>query len=384
MKIAILAGELSGDILGAGLMAALQDRFPQARFEGVGGERMIAQGCHSRYPLEKLSVMGLTEVVKHLPELLRIRRALYRCFAADPPAVFIGIDAPDFNLPLERRLHARGIPTVHYVSPQIWAWRQGRVRKISRSVDLMLTLLPFEEAFYRRHAVPVRYVGHPLADEIPLQTDQPAARKTLGLPAAGPWLALLPGSRMGEAQRLGPLFIATARWLRARRPQLRFIIPAATAGIQRYLAEQLAELGDDLPVTLVEGDSRLVMTAADVVLLASGTAALEALLLKRPMVVAYRVAPFTAWIAARLIKISRYSLPNLLAGRDLVSELIQENATPAKLGGAVLELLDNPAARTRQVTEFRSIHQLLRRGASQQAAAAIAELLAQPPGGAGG
>ena len=383
MKIAILAGELSGDILGAGLIAALQDRFPQARFEGVGGERMIAQGCHSRYPLEKLSVMGLTEVVRHLPELLRIRRALYRCFAADPPAVFIGIDAPDFNLPLERRLHARGIPTVHYVSPQVWAWRQGRVRKISRSVDLMLTLLPFEEAFYRRHAVPVRYVGHPLADEIPLQVDRRAARKTLGIPEAGPLLALLPGSRMGEAQRLGPLFIETARWLRARRPCLGFIIPAATAGIQRYLTEQLAAPGDDLPIMLVEGCSRLVMTAADVVLLASGTATLEALLLKRPMVVAYRVAPFTAWIAARLIKISRYSLPNLLAGRDLVSELIQADATAEKLGGAVLELLDNPAARARQVTEFSSIHQLLRRGASQQAAAAIAELLTQPPGTGG-
>lgn len=383
MKIAILAGEMSGDILGAGLIAALQDRFPQARFEGVGGERMIAQGCHSRYPLEKLSVMGLTEVVRHLPELLRIRRALYRCFAADPPAVFIGIDAPDFNLPLERRLHARGIPTVHYVSPQVWAWRQGRVRKISRSVDLMLTLLPFEEAFYRRHAVPVRYVGHPLADEIPLQVDRRAARKTLGIPEAGPLLALLPGSRMGEAQRLGPLFIETARWLRARRPCLGFVIPAATAGIQRYLTEQLAAPGDDLPVMLVEGCSRLVMTAADVVLLASGTATLEALLLKRPMVVAYRVAPFTAWIAARLIKISRYSLPNLLAGRDLVSELIQADATAEKLGGAVLELLDNPAARARQVTEFSSIHQLLRRGASQQAAAAIAELLTQPPGTGG-
>ncbi len=383
MKIAILAGELSGDLLGAGLIAALQDRFPQARFEGVGGERMIAQGCHSRYPLEKLSVMGLTEVVRHLPELLRIRRALYRCFAADPPAVFIGIDAPDFNLPLERRLHARGIPTVHYVSPQVWAWRQGRVRKIGRSVDLMLTLLPFEEAFYRRHAVPVRYVGHPLADEIPLQVDRRAARKTLGIPEAGPLLALLPGSRMGEAQRLGPLFIETARWLRARRPCLGFIIPAATAGIQRYLTEQLAAPGDDLPVMLVEGCSRLVMTAADVVLLASGTATLEALLLKRPMVVAYRVAPFTAWIGARLIKISRYSLPNLLAGRDLVSELIQADATAEKLGGAVLELLDNPAARARQVTEFSSIHQLLRRGASQQAAAAIAELLTQPPGTGG-
>ena len=383
MKIAILAGELSGDILGAGLIAALQDRFPQTRFEGVGGERMIALGCHSRYPLEKLSVMGLTEVVKHLPELWHIRRALYRYFAADPPAVFIGIDAPDFNLPLERRLHARGIPTVHYVSPQVWAWRQGRVRKISRSVDLMLTLLPFEEAFYRRHAVPVRYVGHPLADEIPLQVDRRAARNTLGIPEAGPLLALLPGSRMGEAQRLGPLFIATARWLRARRPCLGFIIPAATAGIQRYLTEQLAAPGDDLPVMLVEGCSRLVMTAADVVLLASGTATLEALLLKRPMVVAYRVAPFTAWIGARLIKISRYSLPNLLAGRDLVSELIQEDATAEKLGGAVLELLDNPAARARQVTEFSSIHQLLRRGASQQAAAAIAELLTQPPGTGG-
>nr|MDQ2695803.1 lipid-A-disaccharide synthase [Pseudomonadota bacterium] len=225
MKIAMVAGEVSGDLLGGGLVAALKARYPHARFEGIGGERMQEQGFDSLFPLEALSVMGLVEVLRHLPELLRIRRTLYRRYRAEPPAVFIGIDAPDFNLPLERRLRAAGIPTVHYVSPTVWAWRQRRVHAIARSVDLMLTLYPFEADFYREHRLPVRWVGHPLADEIPLHSDRAAARQALNLPADGPLVALLPGSRGGEVQTLGPLFVDTARWLRAQRPALRFVMP---------------------------------------------------------------------------------------------------------------------------------------------------------------
>ena len=380
MRIAIVAGELSGDFLGAGLMVALRKHYPNACFEGIGGKRMLAQGFNSLFPLEKLSVMGLIEVLRHLPELLQVRRTLQQQFLTDPPAVFIGIDAPDFNLTLERRLRAAGIPTVHYVSPQIWAWRQKRVRKIARSVDLMLTLLPFEAAFYRDHQVPVRYVGHPLADEIPLKSDPVRARQALGLATTAeasrsPLLALLPGSRMSEVQALGPVFVDTAVWLQTQRPQLGFIMPVATIRIRQYMLATLGARAPDLPITLVEGQSREAMTAADAVLLASGTATLEALLLKRPMVVAYKVAPLTAWIAARLLKISYFSLPNLLAGRELVREFFQSSVTPDKLGPALLALLDDPGMCSRLQAEFTMIHHQLCCNANVRAAAAIAELL---------
>ncbi len=379
MYIAIVAGELSGDLLGAGLITALKTRYPQARFGGIGGPGMIAQGFQTLVPMERLAVMGLVEVLRHLPELLRIRRQLYRRLLADPPQVFVGIDAPDFNLGLECRLRDRGIPTVHYVSPSVWAWRPWRVRKIARAVDLMLTLLPFEAAFYRDHGVPVRYVGHPLADTIPPRSDARMARRSLNLelPAEATVIALLPGSRMGEVGRLGPVFLETANWLHARRPGLHFLIPAATLRLYEALAALRSEHAPALPLTLVQGQSREVMTAADVVLLASGTATLEAMLLKRPMVVAYRVAPVTAWIARRLVTISHFALPNLLAGRELVPEFIQQAATVASLGPAVLCWLDDAIAREGLVAEFEALHTQLRRDASQQAAAAIAELLGQ-------
>jgi lipid-A-disaccharide synthase len=377
MKIAIVAGELSGDTLGAGLIAALREHYPEACFEGIGGERMLAQGLTSLFPLEELAVMGLVEVLARLPVLLRIRRGLEQRFTARPPAVFIGIDAPDFNLPLERQLRAGGIPTVHYVSPQVWAWRQRRVRKIAHAVDLMLTLLPFEVAFYQDHQVPVRYVGHPLADAIPLQCDRLAARAALGLPVAGTRLALLPGSRLSEVRRLGPLFVEVAGWLHNRRPELSFIIPAATDRIHAYLAAWLASRAPHLPVRLMAGRARTVLAAADGVLVASGTATLETALLKRPMVVAYQVAPSSAWLARRLLTVSRFALPNLLAGKDLVPEFIQEAATVEKLGTAMLAWLDDPPARARLEQEFTALHQLLRCDASRQAAAAIAELLQQ-------
>lgn len=377
MHIAMVAGELSGDLLGAGLIAALRDHYPHARFSGIGGPEMLAQGFQSVAPLERLAVMGLVEVLRHLPELLRIRRQLDRFWLTDPPQVFVGIDAPDFNLGLERRLRARGIPTVHYVSPSVWAWRPWRVRKIARAVSLMLTLLPFEAAFYQDHGVPVRHVGHPLADAIPRRSDPLLARRSLNLewPAEATVVALLPGSRLGEVSRLGPVFLETARWLHARRPDLRFLIPAATPRLHEVLTALCDHYAPALPLTLVRGHSRAVMAAADVVLLASGTATLEALLLKRPMVVAYQVAPATAWMAKRLLTVSHFALPNLLAGRELVPEFIQDAATVANLGPAVLRWLDDAEAREALVAEFDALHGGLRRDASQQAAAAVAELL---------
>jgi len=375
MHIALVAGEPSGDLLGAPLIAALKQHFPHARFGGVGGPGMIAAGLHSWVPLERLAVMGLVEVLRHLPELLNIRRQLYRRFLADPPAVFIGIDAPDFNLGLERRLRILGIPTVHYVSPSVWAWRRWRVRKIARSVDLMLTLLPFEAAFYQDRGVPVRYVGHPLADMIPRRSDPDLARRSLSLdlPEAARIVALLPGSRVGEIRRLGPLFLETAQWLHARRPNLHFLLPAATPPLRDRLEAMRSELAPDLPLTLLQGHSREALTLADVALLASGTATLEAMLLKRPMVVAYRVAPVTAWIARHLLTVSHFALPNLLAGRELVPEFIQDAATVANLGPAVLRLLEDAASRQALTMVFDALHDELRRDASQQAAQAIIE-----------
>ena len=377
MHIAIVGGELSGDLLGAGLIAALRAHDPQLRFIGIGGPAMLAQGFQTVAPMERLAVMGLVEVLRHLPDLLALRRQLYQQFSADPPLAFIGIDAPDFNLGLERRLRAHGIPTVHYVSPSVWAWRPWRVRKIARAVDLMLTLFPFEAAFYQKHGVPVRVVGHPLADAIPLRSDPAVARQALGLPALeeAPVIALLPGSRLGEVNRLGPLLLDTAVWLNARRPELRFVLPAATPRLYEVLAEMRTERASALPLTLVQGQSREVMAAADVVVLASGTATLEAMLLKRPMVVAYRVAPMTAWLARRLVRISHFALPNLLAGRELVPEFIQEAATVENLGPAILRWLDEPLARERLTAEFDALHRELRRDASRQAADAIVELL---------
>ena len=377
MRIALVAGELSGDLLGAGLITALKERYPHAQFVGVGGPVMIGQGLESWTPLERLAVMGLVEVLRHLPELFCIRRQLIERLLADPPAVFIGIDAPDFNLGLERQLRVHGIPTVHYVSPSVWAWRPWRVRKIARAVNLMLTLFPFEATFYQQQGVPVRYVGHPLADEIPLYSDAGEARQALGLslPAGTCVVALLPGSRRGEISRLGPLFLETARGLFARRPDLHFLLPAATPQLYEVLESLRLEQARDVPLTLTQGHSREVMAAADVVLLASGTATLEAMLLKRPMVVAYRVAPVTAWIARRLVNIPHFSLPNLLAGRALVPEFFQEAATAANLGAAVLHWLDDTAAGAALAAEFTALHIQLRRDASQQAAAAVIELL---------
>jgi len=374
MRIGIVAGESSGDLLAAGLIGALKRRIPGAVFEGVAGPRMVAQGCTALFPADKLAVMGLVEVLSHFREISAIRRHLLQHFRNHPPDVFIGVDSPDFNLPLERKLRAAGIPTVHYVSPTVWAWRQYRVRGIARSVDLILTLFPFEADFYRDHQVPVSFVGHPLADMIPLRPDRGAARAQLGLPQDVAVVALLPGSRVGELERHADSFVETVRWCLERRPDVRFVAPLATAETRRIFEAALQRHGQ-IPVSLLDGQSREAMTAADAVLLASGTAALEALLLKRPMVVTYRLAPLTYWIARRLLKIPYCSMPNLLAGRQVAPEFIQDAATPENMGQAVLEYLEHPEEVAPLEEIFTEIHGLLKQGANEKAARAVLKLL---------
>ncbi|VXB32466.1 MULTISPECIES: lipid-A-disaccharide synthase [unclassified Pseudomonas] len=369
LRVALVAGEASGDILGSGLMQAIKQRYPDAEFIGVGGARMEAEGLKSYFPMERLAVMGLVEVLGRLFELLGRRRQLARDLIAAKPDVFIGIDAPDFNLGLELKLRRAGIKTVHYVSPSVWAWRQKRVLKIREACDLMLTLFPFEAQFYDEHQVPVRFVGHPLADAIPQQADRAAARETLDLPQDEPVVALMPGSRGGEVARLGELFLDAAIRLRALRPGIRFLLPCATPERREQLEQMLA--GRDLPLTLLNGRSHEALAACDAVLIASGTATLEALLYKRPMVVAYRVAPLTYRILKRLVKSPYISLPNLLAERLLVPELIQDAATPEALAQAVAPLIDGGQVQTEG---FDVIHRALRRDASLSAADAVLKL----------
>ena len=371
LRIALVAGEASGDILGAGLMRALKAQHPAVEFIGVGGPLMQAEGLTSYFPMERLSVMGLVEVLGRLRELLARRKKLVADLIDAKPDVFIGIDAPDFNLNIELKLRQAGIKTVHYVSPSVWAWRQKRVLKIREGCDLMLTLFPFEARFYEEKGVPVRFVGHTLADAIPLQADRAAARAELGLPD-GPLVALMPGSRGGEVGRLGSLFLDTAQRLRALRPGVRFVMPCASAQRRAQLEELLA--GRDLPLTLLDGQSHLALAACDAVLIASGTATLEALLYKRPMVVAYRLAPLTFWILKRMVKSPYISLPNLLAQRLLVPELLQDDATVEALAQTLSPLIEDGEEQTRG---FDEIHRTLRLDASNQAADAVLNLIGQ-------
>ncbi len=371
LRIALVAGEASGDILGAGLMRALKAQHPAVEFIGVGGPLMQAEGLTSYFPMERLSVMGLVEVLGRLRELLARRKLLIQTLIEEKPDVFIGIDAPDFTLNIELKLRQAGIKTVHYVSPSVWAWRQKRVLKIREGCDLMLTLLPFEAKFYEEKGVPVRFVGHTLADTIPLQADRAAARAELGL-AEGPLVALMPGSRGGEVGRLGALFFDAAERLMALKPGVRFVLPCASPQ-RRAQIETLLE-GRSLPLTLLDGQSHLALAACDAVLIASGTATLEALLYKRPMVVAYRLAPLTFWILKRMVKSPYISLPNLLAQRLLVPELLQGDATPEALAQTVLPLIDGGEEQTRG---FDAIHRILRRDASNQAADAVLTLIGQ-------
>ena len=373
--IALVAGEASGETLGAGLLRALKEVHPDAEFIGIGGPRMQAQGLISQVPMERLAVMGLVEVLGRLRELLRIRRDLVAFLKQRQPDVFIGIDAPDFTLGVEQRLREAGIPTVHYVSPSVWAWREKRVLGIRQSTDLMLTLFPFEEEVYRKHGVAVRCVGHTLADDIPLVPDRNAARQALGLAEDVSVIALMPGSRNGELRKLGLLFLQTAAWCLQQRPDLQFILPCANPDRRQQMEAILADSGLQLPVTLLEGQGHEALAACDAVLIASGTATLEAMLFKRPMVVAYRMASLTFKILKRLVKVGHVALPNLLAGREVAPEFLQDDATPEAMGQALLARLGATPEREQTEAVFMELHQMLRRDADRSAAAAVLELL---------
>ena len=379
----LVAGEASGDQLGAGLITALLELFPGARFAGIGGPRMSAAGMQVWHPAEKLSVMGLVEVLAHLPRLLAVRRDVYKRTLQNRPVVFVGIDAPDFNLGLERRLKRAGIRTVHYVSPSVWAWREKRAAKLGRSADLVLCLFPLEPAIYARHGVDARFVGHPLADAFALAPDQAGARRELGLPLDVPVLALLPGSRLGEIRRLGADFLDAAALILQQLPQLHIVAPMANtacrAAFQRILDDSaLSPQPAALPcVQVIDGNAHQAMIAADAVLLASGTAALEAMLAKRPMVVAYRLAPLTYRIVKllRLMRTNVYSLPNILAAKPVVTELMQDACTPAALSTALLPSLRSRTLPQDTLTTFQRLHGELRGDADRRAAAAVAELI---------
>jgi len=374
LRVAIVAGETSGVLLGAGLIRALRARVETLHVEGIGGPQMIAAGCRTLYPMERLSVMGLVEAAGRYLQLVPVRRRLARAWKANPPDVFIGIDAPDFNLRLEYFLRQAGIPTVHYVSPSVWAWRRYRVHKISRAVDRMLTLFPFEEAFYRAHDVPVSFVGHPLADEIPMESDRIRACDALGISASGKVVALLPGSRMSEVKYLAETLIYAAKWLHQRHQHLDFILPVADELTGTYIRNEIVRCGGEPHITVIEGQSRTAMAAADVVLLASGTATLEALLLQRPMVITYRTHPLTYQIMKAMFHVPWVGLPNLLAGKAVAPELLQAEATPERLGAAVLDILENPQRQEESLEIYRSLHEQLRRDASARAAEAVLEV----------
>jgi lipid-A-disaccharide synthase len=392
---ALIAGELSGDLLGAALIKSLRALHPGARFYGVAGSRMIEAGCEAIASIETLSIMGLAEVLPALPRLFRLRAELIEHLTTrDRPDVVIGIDAPDFNLGLEKRLRQRGLRTVHVVSPTVWAWRRGRVRGIVAAVDLLLCLFPFEPPFYAREIErqalekPVagelprrrfqaRYIGHPLANELDASVTVEQARAALGIKTEGPVLAVLPGSRGSEIEYLSEPFVKAAAWLRVRVPGLRFVTPIAKPALRERFAQAIATHAPQLDWTLLEGQSREAMRAADAVLLASGTATLECLLLGRAMTVAYRGSPITAWLMlkAGLLKTQYVSLPNLLSAKPSVTELLQDAATPERIGEALLPLLRDPAARQIQLDQFDAVRTELRRDAGSAAADAITDLL---------
>jgi lipid-A-disaccharide synthase len=392
--IALIAGEDSGDQLGADLIVALRQRYPQARFVGIGGARMQAQGFESWYDIRELSLFGFSEVIMHLPRLLRLRKALVARLLDARPAVVVGIDAPDFNLGVEQRLKKAGLLTVHYVSPSVWAWREKRAEKIGHSANRVLCLFPMEPAIYARHGIDARFVGHPLADRFALVSDRVGARDFLQLPQQAPILALLPGSRPSELARMGRTFIDAASRVAAALPGLRVVIPAANPQVRARLEALLAAGSRDAsaPLLLLDGHAHEAMLAADVVLLASGTATLEAMLAKRPMVVGYRVAPLSYRIARamKMLKTDVYALPNILARASglgeglLVPELMQDDCTAEKLAGATLDLFRNSERRGMIVAAFEQLHRDLRGGldgnAADRAATAIAELMQQPHG----
>ncbi|WP_394176608.1 lipid-A-disaccharide synthase [Thalassotalea litorea] len=375
ITFAIVVGEHSGDTLGAGLMAALKQRYPDANFVGIGGPKMLKQGFDSLFAMEELAVMGIVEVLGRLKRLLHVRKTLVQHFTNNPPDVFIGIDAPDFNLGLEQRLKDKGIKTIHYVSPSVWAWREKRIFKIDKATDMVLALLPFEKQFYDKHQVACTFVGHPLADDIPMHSDKSAARQELGLDREAKYLAIMPGSRGSELQRLLPDFLATAKLLQEKHPQLKFVAPLINDLRLAQFEQIKAECAPQLPVTAIVNQTQQVMTASDCLLTASGTVTLEGALVKRPMVVAYKFQQLTFWLGRRLVKLKWFSLPNLLANKPLLPELLQSDVTPENLANEVEPLLY--ADQKMLIDEFTKIHQTLKQDASARAADAVELVLNQ-------
>ena len=376
LRIAMVAGEPSGDVLAAGMVGELKRLYPDAIIEGIGGPNMQAQGFHSLFDMETLSVMGLVEVLSHLPAILKVKKALLAHFSNNPPDIFVGIDAPDFNLRVEKELKAKGIKTMHYVSPTIWAWREKRVHKIAKAAGRVLGLFPFEQQVYDKYDVPYTFVGHTMADSIALTPDQQASRKTLNLPIDKPVLAVLPGSRRGEVDTLLPIFIKTMEKIAAQRPDVEFVIPAANTHRLEQINGMLKEannVSERLPIHVTEGTSRDAMIASDVILLASGTATLEAMLCKRPMVVAYKLSPITYKIMQRLYKAPFFALPNLLANEALVSELLQDDVNPDTLSQQALTYFDSD--NTDLISRFTDLHHTLKCNADKTAAQAVVEEL---------
>lgn len=375
IRIGLVAGEASGDLLGAGLIKSIRKRVPQAQFEGVAGPAMTAAGCEVLEPAESLAVFGLIEPLKEIPRLLRLRRSLVRRWCNNRPDVFVGIDAPDFNLGLELRLREHGIKTAQYVSPSVWAWRQYRVRKVARAVDAVLCLLPFEKTFYDDHDVEAKFVGHPMADQTPVDVNVEEIRRRFGI-VKELVVAVLPGSRMGEVSRLGPVFAEVVARL-AKDGRIGFVAPMANETVKDTFSMHLEDAGAAGKCVLIDGDAESAIAAADVVLLASGTATLQTALLGKPMVAAYKLAPLTHWIATRfnLVKVAHFSLPNLLTREPLVPEFLQNEASPAALTTAVSELLENPARRADISHQFGKLRTQLAQDANERAADAILELV---------
>lgn len=375
LRIGIVVGETSGDLLAADLCKELKRRQIPFRVSGIIGPELQQQGAQSIFPMERLSVMGLGEIVKQLPQLLRCRREITEYFISHRPDVFIGVDAPEFNLDLEKNLKKYGIRTIHYVSPSVWAWRRWRLKKIAKAVDVMLCLFPFEKRFYEEHQIPVQFVGHPSADEIPLTVDTLEARKALGLPEAASIVAMLPGSRRNEINYLGELFLQTAQRCYQQNPKLVFVVAMVNQEREQQFLQLARQLTPTLPLHAIRGQSRQVMAAANVIMLASGTATLEAMLLKKPMVVAYRMSQLSYWMAKLLIKVDYIALPNLLAKKLLVPEFIQEKANVDNLSQALFYYLNNPDSVSTLQKEFLVLHQQLRCHASKQAVDAVLKIL---------
>jgi len=377
ITVGIVAGEASGDLLGSHLMEALTAVRPDIRFVGIGGSKMQSEGLEVLFPMEKLAVRGYVEVLRHYLEIVGIRNSLRRYFLANPPDLFIGVDAPDFNLGLELALKKRGISTIHYVSPSIWAWRGERIHKIKRAVSHMLALFPHESGIYQQAGVPVDYVGHPLADILPEQPKRAEMRETMRIPLHAKVFALLPGSRQSEVNQLARIFVETAKLILQKLPEARFLVPLASRETRGIFEQAIYDCdAQELPITLLFGHAQDAMTAADGVLVASGTATLEAALLKRPMVITYRMPELTLWMMKRKSYQPYYGLPNILCGRFVVPELIQEDATPENLAQALLNLLNDKEAVAELEQTFLELHRSLRQNTAQRAAHAILPYLA--------